>query len=412
MRILVLTQYIYPETFRSSDLVFELAKRGHHVDVLTGIPNYPEGRYYNGYGIFKRRKESIRGVRFYRCFQTPRKLLPSFAGLGLNYLSFVVSASIWILAFFVWKKKYDVIITHEPSPITQILPAIMLGKIRNIPVLSWIMDIWPDSVTDSVGKQVAYALRPLLNFITQLVYRSSDKLLISSQGFRPFINRQYDFSSKIIYFPNWSEDMMVSHTDCTAIPLPKGFRIMIAGNLGDAQDLETVADVILQLREFTEIKWFFVGDGSKKAWLDDFIRRNNLTHTAYLLGRHQPASMPGFFKQADAMMVSLAGGYPFLDATVPARLQAYMSAGRPVLAMIGSGGRAIINEARCGFAVASGDSTAMAETIKRYVLPNQASFELMGKNGRLYFEENFIMEDCVSRLEKIIHDCIHEKGFA
>lgn len=128
MRILIITQYIYPETFRSSEMAFELAKRGHNVEVLTGIPNYPGGHFFDGYGLLHRRVEKISGVKFYRCFQTPRKLLPSIFGLSLNYLSFVISASLWVLFFFSFKKRYDVIITHEPSPITQILPAILLKK--------------------------------------------------------------------------------------------------------------------------------------------------------------------------------------------------------------------------------------------------------------------------------------------
>ena len=146
MRILVVTQYIYPENFKSNELVFELAHKGHHVDVLTGIPNYPEGVYYKGYGLFKKRVEKKDGVTFYRCIQTPRGRKASGIGLGCNYLSFVFFATLWVLFFFVWRKKYDAIITHEPSPITQLIPAIILGKIRKVPVYSWIMDIWPDSV--------------------------------------------------------------------------------------------------------------------------------------------------------------------------------------------------------------------------------------------------------------------------
>ena len=123
MRILIVTQYIYPEPFKSSEMAFELSKRGHNVEVLTGIPNYPEGHYYSGYGLFKKRKEVVNGVKFYRCLQTPRKLLPGFLGQSLNYVTFMVNATLWVLFYFVWKKKYDAIITHEPSPITQIVPA-------------------------------------------------------------------------------------------------------------------------------------------------------------------------------------------------------------------------------------------------------------------------------------------------
>ena len=163
----------YPETFKSNDIAFELVKRGYEVDVLTGIPNYPEGVYYKGYGLFKRRIEKVNGVNFYRCFQFPRGRKASPIGLSLNYISFVISACLWIFGFFAWKKSYFAIITHEPSPITQIIPAIILSKLRGTPVYSWIMDIWPDSMTDAVSPKIAKILTPQLNTMTNFVYRGS-----------------------------------------------------------------------------------------------------------------------------------------------------------------------------------------------------------------------------------------------
>lgn len=127
MRILIVTQYIYPENFKSNELPFELAKRGHQVEVLTGISNYPEDRYYEGYGLFKKRCEKKDGVKFHRCFQSPRGWKASGLGLACNYITFVISATLWVLFYFAWKKRYDVIITHEPSPITQIIPTIFPG---------------------------------------------------------------------------------------------------------------------------------------------------------------------------------------------------------------------------------------------------------------------------------------------
>ena len=176
MRILIVTQYIYPENFKSNELAFELSKRGHHVEVLTGIPNYPEGVYYKGYGLFKRRFETVNGVKFYRCFQTPRGRKASGVGLSINYLTFMFFASLWVLCFFVWKKRFDAVITHEPSPITQIVPAVFYKKIRNTPHYSWIMDIWPDAIKNSVSESVYRKVYPILNGITNFVYRNSDNI--------------------------------------------------------------------------------------------------------------------------------------------------------------------------------------------------------------------------------------------
>lgn len=402
MRILVLTQYIYPEIFKSTDMVFELARRGHDVEVLTGIPNYPEGKYSKDYGIFKRRYEIVNGVRFFRCFQTPRRLLPSLIGLSMNYLTFAFSASLWVLFFFVWKKRYDVIITHEPSPITQVLPAILLGKIKNIPVYSWILDIWPDSVTDVLSPNKAKYITPILNKITNIVYKGSSKLLVSSKGFNDLINRKVDYGSKIMYFPNWSEDILTM-SDTFDIPkIPEGFIIMVAGNLGDAQNLDAVTQAMLLTKDEKEIKWVFVGDGCKKEWLDKFINTNHLNETALTLGRFPFEAMPAFYKKANAMLVSLTPGFKFLDVTVPARLQSYMSAGRPVLAMLGSGGTEIVHESNCGFAVKPGDYEGLVKVIKEKVLSDRSGFEKMGENGRRYFEKEFTLNLCIDHLEKII----------
>lgn len=401
MRILIVTQYIYPENFKSNELAFELAKRGHHIDVLTGIPNYPEGVYYKGYGLFKKRIERKDGVNFYRCIQTPRGRKASGIGLACNYLSFVFFATLWVIFFFAWKKRYDAIITHEPSPITQLIPAIILGKIRRVPVYSWIMDIFPDAVKSIVSERQYRWMAPILTTITEWTYRNSHKILITSKGFEELICRNHDYHNKIIYYPNWSVDMSVK-TDYRTPDMPEGFRIMLAGNLGDSQNLDAVVECIKLLSDCKNLKWIFVGDGNRKAWLDNYIKENNLEEVALTLGRFPGETMPAFFQKASAMLVTLRGGFIDLDMTVPARLQSYMSAGRPVLAMLGKGGADLIEEADCGYAVAPGDYQALADVIRNKVLTNIDAFEAKGANGRKCFEKQFTLDHCIDHIEKII----------
>ena len=149
MRILLVTQYFYPEVFKSNDLAFELAKRGHKVDALVGIPNYPDGKYFKGYGLFSKRHEIVNGVNVYRCFQTPR----GRGGwrLPINYFTYVISGCLDVLFYFAWKKKYDCIIGHEPSPIFQAYPALLLRKLRKVPFYYWVMDLWPDAMKSGGG---------------------------------------------------------------------------------------------------------------------------------------------------------------------------------------------------------------------------------------------------------------------
>jgi len=399
MRILLVTQYFYPEVFKSNDLAFELVKRGHQVDALVGIPNYPEGKYFKGYGIFKKRHEVVNGVNVYRVFQTPRG--KGGWRLPINYFSFVISGCLRVLFQFAWKKKYDCIIGHEPSPIFQAYPALLLRKLRKTPFYYWIMDLWPDAMKSGGGVKN----EKVLNFVDKLVkgiYKRTDKILITSKRFREPIAAKGDFADKIIYFPNWSDDILQMDDSYEIPQLPEGFKIMIAGNLGKSQNLEAVTEVMLGLKDVPEVKWVFVGGGSRKEWLEEFVKENGLKDRAVCLGQYPFKAMPAFYKQADAMLVTLRAGFPHLEAVVPARLQSYMSAGRPVLAMIGCGGADIIEESKCGYAVPAGDSKALISVIKEKVLTDKESFRKMGDNGRNYYNQLFRMDKCIDNLEKII----------
>lgn len=403
MKILIVTQYIYPEPFKSTELAFELAARGNKVDVLTGIPNYPEGHYYKGYGLFSRRKEHKKGATFYRCLQTPRKLLPGAIGLMLNYISFMINATLWVLFYFAWKKKYDVIITHEPSPITQIVPACILGDLRGVPVYSWIQDIWPDALV-SAGGGIGKCMSPMLGKITDWVYRHSTKLLITSKGMAPLINRNADYSEKIIYYPQWSEDMM-----CSMDEMPEDianvrtdfYNIMMAGSLNSAIGVDGVLALCEEMRD-DPVHFIFVGGGSEENNMRDFVKDKGLKNVSFT-GRKPFAEMPYYTQQADAMLLTLKETkMKHLDITIPARLQSYMSGGKPVLAMIGSGATEIITEADCGYVVPAGAYKELAEIIRNKVITDTEGMKVKGMNARKYYEKYFTKKICIDNLMRII----------
>lgn len=403
-RLLIVTQYIYPETFKSSELAFELANRGYKVDVLCGIPNYPDGHYFNGYGIFSKRIENKNGVTFYRCFQTPRKLLPGFIGMSVNYVTFAICATFWVFFYFAWKKRYDAILTHEPSPITQLIPAIFLGKIRKVKVYSWIMDIWPDSVVSSIGEtKWTRILKKLLNAVTNWTYSGSDKLLITSKGMAELINRDADYSHKIIYYPNWSDDLKKMPIE--KIPeLPDGYRIMMAGNIADGLGIDSLVALLYEMKDTPETKFIFVGGGNLQKQMENECKRKGLNNV-YFMGKQPYSKMPAFYNKADAMLLTLKPTtLPHLGVTVPARLQGYMAGGKPVLAMIGKGASELINEADCGYAVPAGEYKTLASYIKNTVLKNREAFAKKGENGRMYYEQHFMKEECISNLEKIMFE--------
>ncbi len=400
-RILIVTQYIYPEPFKSSELAFELAKKGYEVDVLTSIPNYPEGKYYKGYGLFRKRIERINNVTFYRCFQTPRKFLPGFAGQSLNYLSFVFSSVLWVMGYFVWKRKYDAIIAHEPSPITQIIPACILGKFRRVPVYSWIQDIWPDSVISAAGEKGKILEKPL-NMITEWIYKNSDKILITSKGMTRLINRHKDYSEKIIYYPQWSEDMLLGiDSPVSDIPSNSSYNIMMCGSLNSGIGIDSIISLCKEMKD-DDINFIFVGGGSEENTMREKVRELGLKNV-YFTGRKPSNEMSAFFQKADALLLTLKQtNMPHLDVTVPARLQSYLSSGKPILAMIGSGVREIIAEADCGYSVPAGEFKNLAKIIRERVLPQKKEFSLLGANGRSFYEFNFTKEHCINKLCDII----------
>lgn len=400
MRVLIITQYFYPENnFRSTEMATELVKRGHTVDALVGIPNYPKGKYFDGYGVFSKRHEVIDGVNVYRAFQTPRG--KGGWRLPVNYFSFVITACLRILFQFAWKKKYDAVIVYEPSPVFQAIPAILYKKLRKTPVYFWIMDIWPDAMMSGGGVKNERLLNSVAK-VVRWIYNRCDKLMVCSKRMADSVMEQGDYSEKLLYYPNWSEDMMSGKQDCPLPIFADGYKIMMIGNLGKSQNLDAVAPLIKELSDIKELKWYFVGDGSERGWLDNYIKENNLQDCAFTLGRFPYEAMPVMHQAADALILALRPGFKHLERIVPSRLQAYMSSGKPVLAMLGVGGKELIEEADCGYAVEPGNYKLLANIIRNKVMKDKDAFSQKGMNGRKYFEENFTMKICIDNLERII----------
>lgn len=401
MKLLIITQYFYPENFKSNDLAFELKKRGNNVTVLTGLPNYPEGKVYKGYGILKRRKQEINGVRVIRTLLIPRGK-GSALQLFLNYFSFAFFAS--IRAFFLtFKSKYDAVIVHEPSPITQYYPALLINKIYKTPVYFWVMDLWPESLVVSGGVKNKF----IINFFKKMVitfYKNSKKILITSKGFEKSILEKGDFKNKIVYFPNWAEEIISKGSKNYPIPkLPEGFKVVFAGNIGESQDMESIMKASLLLKNYYEIKFIFIGDGRKIPFVKDFIEENELNNTVFTLGKFPIEAMATFFNNSSVLLVSLKDK-PIFNLTVPAKVQAYMSAKKPILGMLNGEGAQNIMEARCGFSVPAGDYKKLSEKIIEISNMEEKELNTLGENGFKFYTKNYKLNTCISNLEKILNE--------
>jgi colanic acid biosynthesis glycosyl transferase WcaI len=398
MKILIVTQYFWPEIFRINELAFTLAKRGHEVTVLTGTPNYPEGKFFTGFGCFKRNTEVFKRVRIHRIPIVPRGKNNKIQ-LFLNYLSFVVSGS--ILGPFKCRSKFDVIFVYEPSPITVGLPAIVFKFIKKAPLLFWVQDLWPETLS-AVDVVRSKTILNIIGWLVAFIYYHCDRILIQSEGFRTSLSQYKIENEKILYFPNSAEELYrpiaKKADDKEKELLPYGFRIMFAGNVGAAQDFPTILKAANKLKEYEDIHWVILGDGRMKPWVEGQIDKLELKKTVHLLGKYPVESMPKFFSHADVLLATLKSE-PIFDLTIPAKIQSYLACGKPIIAGIGGECARIVNESGAGISSIPENPEDLAEAVlKIYRLPFEKR-QQMGQAGRDYFEKHFDGKILVKRLE-------------
>jgi glycosyltransferase involved in cell wall biosynthesis len=400
VRVLVVSQYFWPENFRINDLVRSLSEREHQVTVLTGIPNYPEGRFFKGYGLWRNMRQKYFGAEIIRVPLFPRcggRSIP----LLLNYVSYAFFAS--LMSPFLIKGKFDLIFVCQLSPVTVGLPAIRLKKLLKAPIVFWILDLWPESLSAS-GAVSDKRILAYMDKVVRFIYHNADKIVVTSKGFIDRVKAKGISSERLDYFPNWYEpeynDNQADEFLCrdAILQLPKGLRVMFAGNVGAAQDFGTILAAAELLKTYTDIHWIILGDGRKLEWAKEQVSLRDLTGCVHLLGRFPPETMPGFFAEADVMLVTLKSD-PIFSLTIPGKIQSYMACSKPIIAAIDGEGSRLLIESGAGLASPSEDPGALAESVLAlYRMPKEKRME-MGESGRKYCEENFNREVLMDRLE-------------
>lgn len=409
MKVLIVTQHFWPENFRINDLAEGLRDRGHQITVLTGKPNYPSGSFFSGYGFLKRNKDSYKGITVIRVPVIPRGPGTAFR-LALNYLSFAGFAS--LLAPLRCRVKVDAIIVFEPSPVTVGLPALVLKKIHHAPIFFWVQDLWPESLSATNMVHSAWILRQVRRLV-HYIYAGCDRILVQSRAFVEPIQRLGVDVLKIEYFPNSAEELYqpVSSSPGTVAcaTMPKGFRVMFAGNIGAAQDFETILAAAEKVKSCADIHWVVLGDGRMAGWVKMEVSRRGLSGTVHLLGHHPIETMPQYFALADVMLVTLRRD-PIFSLTVPSKLQSYLACARPIVAALDGEGARILDEAGAGVAVPAQDADRLAEAVLGLYHMPKAEREAMGASGRAYYLAHFERNLLLDRLDGWLRALNKEAG--
>lgn len=403
MKVLIVTQYFWPENFRINDLAEGLMERGHQVTVLTGIPNYPDGQFFPGYGLFRKVREDFHGARVIRVPLVPRGKGGGIR-LVLNYLSFALSAS--ILAPFFCRGDFDFVFVFEPSPITVGLPALVLKKLKFIPILFWVQDLWPESLSATGAVRSKWILNAVARMV-RFIYGGCDRILVTSQAYIPAIQSLGIDSSCLRFFPQSVEALYKPVAVARDAPenaiLPHGFRVIFAGNIGAAQSFGTILEAAEKLKIHSDIQWVIIGDGRMRSWVESEIRKRDLFDTVHLVGRYPVESMPRFFALSDVLLVTLKKE-PIFALTIPGKVQSYLACGKPIVASLDGEGSRLVREAQAGLTSPAEDAGGLAEAIlSMYRMPKDQREE-MGRNGIRYHETNFSRDMLIARLEGWMHE--------
>lgn len=398
LKILVVTQHFYPESFRINDICFSLVKRGHEVTVLTGLPNYPEGKIYEGYRHGENREEVIQGVKVVRSSLVGRgKSAPQF---GVNYAWFAYSASQKAKTL---KSDFDVIYSFQTSPVSMVFPAITVKKEKKIPLVVNCLDQWPISVTTGPIKKDS-AFYNYLKRMSIKAYSQADCITITSKAFRTYFEEELHLAKErygFLYWPQYAEELFQD------IPYEENgvFDLVYAGNIGPATNTELIVEVAALLKEYRDIHFHIVGSGMNKEACEQGVRDYELENITFY-GAFPIEEMKSFYQKADAFLITMQD-HPVVNSTLPGKTQSYLATGKPILGSISGECQRVIEESSCGYCANAEDLDAFYKVILK-AYHNQELLKQMGKQGKQYYEDHFNKEKLLDRLEEILWNVVKQ----
>jgi len=398
-KILIVGQHYWPESFRVNEIADGFREKGYEIEVLCGIPNYPVGQFFDGYGVFKKRRQVENGVKIRRCFEIKRGS-NSYLRIFLNYISFPIS-SIFSLPYLI-RQKYDKIFMFQTSPVMMTIAGILLGRMKKIETTMYVLDLWPESLY-SVLQVRNKLLRSFISRVSLWYYKKADKLISNSQKLKTIlIERTGKEESKVIYIPQFCEKIYENTIEDADIRkrFSSTFNLVFTGNISPAQSFETIvrAAKVVKSRGYEDIAWIIVGDGMSRKWLEEEVKKEGLADNFVFIGHIPIKEVPKFTHLADGLVACLNKS-EMLDCTLPAKVFSYYAAGRPLLLSMDGEIQKIVRESKAGFVVDSEDSDSFAGAVITLYHTSEEERLSMGEAAKdyyfKYFERNMNMNKLV-----------------
>ena len=395
--ILVISQYFYPENFRINDMAREWVKRGYKITVLTGIPNYPMGKFFDGYSWTQKRYEKWNGIKIIRIPVIARG--QGSVRMVLNYLSFMVSG--WLWNRFI-NKKADMVFSFEVSPMTQVKVGCDYAKKHGVPHFVYVQDLWPDNVETVTGIHNRAIIGPIDRMVDK-IYRQVDRIFVTSPSFvKAVVNRKVHVDRrKVTYWPQYAEEFYrpLSPQKVDGIDSSDtSFKIAFTGNIGTAQGLDVLPKAAMLLKN-ENVKFIIVGDGRYQEVFEKKIKTFGVEDKFIMIPRVEAEKIPMILSVCDAGFISF-NKTPLWEKTIPAKLQSYMACGKAIVASASGETERIINDADCGICCKIGNARALADGIRKIM---QLDVTKMGENSRKYFEREFDKKKLMDEMDKYIN---------
>ena len=400
MKILVFSQYFYPENFRINTLCQELVQRGHEVSVVTGYPQYPIGEIYEGYGFEIPYEHFWNGVRIHRVKVHPRG--KGLLGMLRNTVDYVVAANKWVKSC---EERFDAIYVFEVSPVTVGLPAVSYKEKFGVPMFFNLQDLWPENVEEVLGIRFG-PLTWLINRIVDKIYASSDRILCTSNGFVENLRQRGVLKEKLVFWPQFCPEPELAGKSKPDISSGDTCNIVFAGNLGDAQGLDLMIDAAKELTD-SGICWYLVGDGRARTRLEQKVKESGLENTVFFLGRVDTAEADRYVHFADCAYLSFQNNKIF-NMTLPAKLQTYLACGTPILAAAGGESAQLVGSHGLGF-VCPPEKKPLMEAAKKVAAMTAQERQEKSTAARNYYEAHFTMDRLVTELEEMITEEIKKQ---